>query len=88
MRPEETELLIRAVVPIGRAERARSAVVVDLPVDQEVVERIRDKTGMRAGDVTIRTVTPARSWAGCAAPPRSSSGARRRHPGPQPPAGT
>ena len=55
--PEETELLIRAVVPIGRAERARSAVVVDLPVDQEVVERIRDKTGMRAGDVTIRAVT-------------------------------
>jgi sigma-B regulation protein RsbU (phosphoserine phosphatase) len=54
--PEEPELLIRAVAPIGRASRARSAVVVDLPVDQEVVERIRDRTGMRAGDVTIRTV--------------------------------
>jgi phosphoserine phosphatase RsbU/P len=54
--PEEPELLIRAVAAIGRASRARSAIVVDLPVDQEVVERIRDRTGMRAGDVTIRTV--------------------------------
>jgi sigma-B regulation protein RsbU (phosphoserine phosphatase) len=54
--PEEPELLVRAVAPIGRVGRAKNAVVVDLPIDQEVVERIRDRTGMRAGDVTIRTV--------------------------------
>jgi phosphoserine phosphatase RsbU/P len=51
--PEEPELLIRAVQPVGRGPGARYAVVVDLPVDQEVVERVRDKTGIRAGDVTI-----------------------------------
>ncbi|MGH9311667.1 MAG: PP2C family protein-serine/threonine phosphatase [Vicinamibacterales bacterium] len=54
--PDEPELLIRAVMPVGRGGGARYAVVVDLPVDQEVVERVRDKTGIRAGDVTVRTV--------------------------------
>ncbi len=52
---DEPELLIRAAVPVGRPAGARYAVIVDLPVDQEVVERLRDKTGIRAGDVTVRT---------------------------------
>jgi phosphoserine phosphatase RsbU/P len=52
---DEPELLIRAAVPVGRPAGARYAVIVDLPVDQEVVERLKDKTGIRAGDVTVRT---------------------------------
>jgi sigma-B regulation protein RsbU (phosphoserine phosphatase) len=52
---DEPELLIRAAAPVGRRPGARYAVIVDLPVDQEVVERLKDKTGIRAGDVTVRT---------------------------------
>jgi serine phosphatase RsbU (regulator of sigma subunit) len=56
--PDEPELLIRAAMPVGRTPTARYAVVVDLPVDQEVVEKLRDKTGIRAGDVTVRSGQP------------------------------
>jgi phosphoserine phosphatase RsbU/P len=56
--PDEPELLIRAAMPVGPAPAARYAVVVDLPVDQEVVEKLRDKTGIRAGDVTVRSGHP------------------------------
>jgi sigma-B regulation protein RsbU (phosphoserine phosphatase) len=50
---DEPELLIRAVSTVGDSG-ARYAVVVDLPVDQEIVERLRDRTGIRAGAISIR----------------------------------
>lgn len=55
--PSEPELLIRGSAPVT-ANGARYTVVIDLPVDQEIIERLRDKTGIRAGDVAIGPGAP------------------------------
>jgi len=50
---DEAGLVLRAIAFLdGRA--AGYAIVADLPVDAEVIEQLRDRTGIRAGDITIR----------------------------------
>ena len=49
--PDEPQLLIRAVAPPG--DGGAYAVVVDLPINGQVVEHLRDVTGIRAGDLTV-----------------------------------
>jgi sigma-B regulation protein RsbU (phosphoserine phosphatase) len=51
--PDEAELVLRSVELLDGAA-AGHAVVVDLPLDGKVVEDLRDKTGIRAGDISIR----------------------------------
>jgi phosphoserine phosphatase RsbU/P len=50
---EQPELIMRSVELLDGAG-AGYAVVVDLPFDGKVIEEVRDRTGIRAGDITLR----------------------------------
>ncbi|HSL21873.1 MAG TPA: SpoIIE family protein phosphatase [Vicinamibacterales bacterium] len=52
--PDEPQLVLRAVELIERAG-AGYAVVVDLPFDGQVIEDLHDRTGIRAGDISLRS---------------------------------
>ena len=53
--PGEPELVIRAVKPAGRAEAPIGWVVVDLPLDAAMLNRLYERTGVKAGAVTLST---------------------------------
>ncbi len=59
--PNEPELVLRAVEVVTGGPYA---VVVDLPFDGEVREALRDQTGIRAGNVSIRETARARPLLG------------------------
>lgn len=58
--PDEAELVLRSVELLDGAA-AGYAVIVDLPLDGKVVEDLRDKTGIRAGDISIRRADRTRA---------------------------
>jgi sigma-B regulation protein RsbU (phosphoserine phosphatase) len=51
----EPELVIRAVKPAGRAEAPIGWVIVDLPLDSAMLNRLYERTGVKAGAVTLST---------------------------------
>ncbi len=51
--PNEPELVIRAVKPAGRAEAPIGWVIVDLPLDSAMLNRLYERTGVKAGAVTL-----------------------------------
>jgi len=53
--PGEPELVIRAVRPAGRSEAPIGWVIVDLPLDSAMLNRLYERTGVKAGAVTLST---------------------------------
>ncbi len=53
--PGEPELVIRAVRPAGRAEAPIGWVIVDLPLDSAMLTKLYERTGVKAGAVTLST---------------------------------
>jgi len=51
----EPELVIRAVRPAGRAEAPIGWVIADLPLDGAMLNRLYERTGVKAGAVTLST---------------------------------
>ncbi len=49
--PEQSELVVRSAAKIG-PRGSGGAVIVDVPVDEQVVQRLHDATAVRAGAVT------------------------------------
>jgi sigma-B regulation protein RsbU (phosphoserine phosphatase) len=58
--PEDEELVLRSV-ELLEGLGAGHAVIVDLPLDGQVVEELREKTGIRAGDISIRQTDRTRA---------------------------
>jgi hypothetical protein len=54
---DEPELIIRSVQLLD-GPGTGYAVVVDLPFDGQVIEALRDQSGIRAGDISLRTNEP------------------------------
>jgi sigma-B regulation protein RsbU (phosphoserine phosphatase) len=56
MRPDasgEPELIIRAVRPAGRLPKPLGWVIVDLPLDGDMMNRLYEDTGVKAGAITL-----------------------------------
>ena len=53
--PGEPELVIRAVRSAGRTEAPIGWVIVDLPLDSAMLNRLYERTGVKAGAVTLST---------------------------------
>jgi phosphoserine phosphatase RsbU/P len=51
--PNEPELVLRAVRPAGRAEAPIGWVIVDLPLDGAMLNRLYERKGVKAGAVTL-----------------------------------
>ena len=51
--PEEPELVIRAIRPAGRPTAPVGWVVVDLPLDAAMLNKLYQRTGVKAGLVTL-----------------------------------
>ena len=51
--PEEPELVIRAIRPAGRPTAPIGWVVVDLPLDAAMLNKLYERTGVKAGLVTL-----------------------------------
>ena len=51
--PNEPELVVRAVRPAGRTEAPIGWVIVDLPLDGAMLNRLYERTGVKAGAVTL-----------------------------------
>ena len=47
--------MIRAVRPAGRAEAPIGWVIVDLPLDSAMLNKLYERTGVKAGAVTLST---------------------------------
>jgi sigma-B regulation protein RsbU (phosphoserine phosphatase) len=56
--PNEPELIVRAVRPAGRAAAPVGWVVVDLPLDGAMLNRLYERTGVKAGAVTLSRTNP------------------------------
>lgn len=50
-------LIVRSVAWIGDADKARRAVIVDLPLDDAAADRVREETGIRLGSIVRVTAT-------------------------------
>jgi sigma-B regulation protein RsbU (phosphoserine phosphatase) len=51
--PNEPELVVRAVRPAGRGAAPIGWVIVDLPLDGAMLNRLYERTGVKAGGVTL-----------------------------------
>jgi sigma-B regulation protein RsbU (phosphoserine phosphatase) len=56
--PNEPEMVIRAVRPAGRAASPVGWVIVDLPLDSAMLNRLYERTGVKAGAVTLTKPNP------------------------------
>jgi HAMP domain-containing protein len=61
--PADPELIVRSV-QVLEGPGAGFAVVVDLPFDGEVIETLHDRTGIRAGSISLRDRSRARPLIG------------------------
>jgi phosphoserine phosphatase RsbU/P len=59
--PNEPELIVRAVRSAGRAASPVGWVVVDLPLDGAMLNRLYERTGVKAGAVTLSRTNPDRT---------------------------
>ena len=66
--------MIRAVRPAGRVPSNVGWVIVDLPIDGTMINRLYDETGVKAGAIGLPGASTSRS----AAAPGGQSGDRRR----------
>ncbi|MCA1561671.1 MAG: SpoIIE family protein phosphatase [Acidobacteria bacterium] len=55
----ESELIIRAVAPSTDASRRLGFVVVDVPMDAEMLDKLYDATGVKAGSIRLRAGSSA-----------------------------
>ena len=68
--PDEPDLVIRALRPAGRVPSNVGWVIVDLPIDGTMINRLYDETGVKAGAVGLPGTSTSRS----AAAPGGQSG--------------
>jgi phosphoserine phosphatase RsbU/P len=56
--PGEPELIIRALEPAGKAPKPVGWVIVDLPLDGDMMNRLYEETGVKAGGITLVAPNP------------------------------
>jgi phosphoserine phosphatase RsbU/P len=65
--PTEPELVIRAVHPVGRGASRVGWVVVDLPIDTSMANRLYEETGLKVGEISLAKPNPDGTVTGAAA---------------------
>jgi sigma-B regulation protein RsbU (phosphoserine phosphatase) len=53
--PGQVQLIVRAVRPVVSGPTRLGSVVVDVPIDDELVDRLYQQTGVRAGRISVGT---------------------------------
>ena len=56
--PGRAELIVRAVRFVGRDASRLGFVVVDVPIDGQMIDRLHDATGVKAGYITVDSGAP------------------------------